>query len=202
MPNPETKDFQSCDKGRRPKTPRATCCGVVHQTGKALPGWLWPSGEGGIPARRAAAGSVLCPARHRLAAGTGASRCSDAPRRHCVIQRMISGRTTNLGSRTPAGLLKALGEGSDESSPREAGLAGLSRGNGQAAVQSRMISSARQGQGLRSVVKRCTLAFLALNPGAVCVGGNGAKGWGKKEVITLCTVRASRNPAAHHARRG
>lgn len=60
---------------------------------------------------------------------------------------------TNLGSRTPAGLVKTAGEGREESSPREAELAGLSRVNGRAAVQSRMISSARQGQVLRSAVK-------------------------------------------------
>ena len=62
-----------------------------------------------------------------LAPGTRASRHCETPRRHCIIQGMISGRMTNLGSRTPAGLVKTVGEGREESCPREAELAGLSR---------------------------------------------------------------------------
>lgn len=121
----------------------------VKQT---LPGWLRLSGKGDIPARQAAEGSALCLARQRLAAGTRACQCCEAPRRHRIIQGMISGRMTHLGGRTLAGLVTTPGEGREESSPWVAELAGLSRVNGRAAVQV-VISSARQDQVLRSVVK-------------------------------------------------
>lgn len=81
----------------------------------ALPGWLWLSGERDIP---------VCQACARPAAGTRASGRCGAPRRHCIIQGMTSGRIINLSSRTPAGLVKTQGEGKEESSPREVQLTG------------------------------------------------------------------------------
>lgn len=124
----------------------------ITRVKQTLPGWLRLSGKGGIPARQAAEGSALCLARQRLAAGIRACQCCETPRRHRIIQGMISGRMTHLGGRTPAGLATTLGEGREESSPWVAELTGLSRVNGWAAVQV-VISSARQDQVLRSVVK-------------------------------------------------
>lgn len=115
VPKPEEQKTSSPGKkeeGQKQEHPEQSAMGLFITWAKqALPGWLWLLGKGGIPARQAAEGSVLCLARQRPVAGTRASRCCETPRRHCIIQGMISGRMTNLDSRTPAGLVKTLGGG-------------------------------------------------------------------------------------------